>query len=58
MGVTVLKKLNVDKAERIKGWLDQPKVVQADFENDLNYLVDQIALDYIKSKYNGKMIYS
>mgnify|MGYP000347100814 CR=1 FL=1 len=58
MGVTVLKKLNVDKAERIKAWLDQPKVVQADFENDLNYLVDQIALDYIKSKYIGKVVYN
>lgn len=58
MGVTVLKKLNVDKAERIAEWLKNPKVVQGNFENDLNYLVDQIALDYIKSKYSGKVVYS
>ena len=58
MGVTVLKKLNVDKVERIADWLENPKVVQGNFENDLNYLVDQIALDYIKSKYSGKVIYS
>ncbi len=58
MGATVLKKLSVDKAKRIANWLDNPKVVQVNFENDLNYLVDQIALDYIKSKYIGKVIYS
>lgn len=58
MGVTVLKKLNVDKVERIADWLENPKVVQGNFENDLNYLIDQIALDYIKSKYSGKVIYS
>lgn len=58
MGVTVLKKFSVDKMERIKDWLNNPNSVEANFENDLNYLVDQIAIDYIKSKSIGKAVYN
>lgn len=58
MGVTVLKKFSVDKVAKIENWLENPKVIHANFENDLNYLVDQIALDYIKSQYTDKIIYT
>jgi len=57
MGATIIKKLSVDKTTKITDWLDNPKVIKVNFENDLNYLVDQIALDYIKNKYGAKMIY-
>ncbi len=58
MGVPVLKKFNLDKAKQIENWLENPTVAKVNFENELNYLVDQIALDYIKNSYPGKIIYS
>ena len=57
MGVTVVKKLSAQNSQPLTKWLQNPKVVKVPFDNDLNLLVDQIALDYIKCKYTGKMIY-
>ena len=57
MGVPVIKKLGEDKVQRITNWINNPKVVNVEFKEDLNYLVDQIALDYIKSKCVNKSIY-
>lgn len=57
MGVPIVKKLSASNSKPLKKWLQNPKAVKTAFENDLNYLVDQIALDYIKCKYTGKMIF-
>jgi len=57
MGVPIVKKLSARNSKPLKKWLQNPKAVKTAFENDLNFLVDQIALDYIKCKYTGKMIY-
>jgi uncharacterized protein (TIGR00661 family) len=58
MGVTVIKKLSVNKIDQIADWLNNPKVVQCKFENDLKYLVDQITIDFIKNKLDNKIIFN
>ena len=57
MGVTVVKELSIKKSKIIEHWLENPNVIKVNFENDLNYLVDQIALDYIKIKHKKVLDY-
>ena len=57
MGVTVVKELSIKKSKIIEHWIKNPNVIKVNFENDLNYLVDQIALDYIKIKHKKVLDY-
>jgi len=57
MGVSVIKKFSVNNVDKITDWLENPQTVKVNFENELNYLVDQIALDYIKNKNTNKVIF-
>ena len=51
MGVFVLEEFSTTHLDEIKKWLSQPISVYMSFENNLNKLVDQMALDYIKLRY-------
>lgn len=56
IGVRVFDEFSLQHVEAIQNWLYQPQAVSLPFENNLNKLVDQIALDYIKIKYNLESI--
>lgn len=52
MGVTILKSFDVAATSKINNWLENPNRIKADFDNELGVLVDQMAIDYIKIKFN------
>lgn len=52
MGVTVLKHFDVSHQKKIQAWVKNPKTKRIVFSNDLQQLVDQMALDFIKINYN------
>ena len=56
MGVAVLKHFDVSQQSKIEKWIKKPKNKRVLFHNNLHQLVDQIALDYIKIKYNSQSI--
>ena len=51
LGVTVLDKFNEKKLEKIKKWINNPKLVEIEFSDDGQSLVDQILMDYINSSF-------
>ena len=52
MGIFVLEEFSTTHLDEIKKWISEPTSFYMPFENNLNKLVDQITLDYIKLK-NG-----
>ncbi len=56
MGVKVLKRFSLKQLDEIKSWLNYPKRIKINFENDSGKLIDQIAIDFIKMKLDQDLI--
>ena len=56
MGVKVLKKFSLKQLDEINLWLKNPQSIKITFENELRGLVDQIAIDFIKNKFNQNFL--
>ena len=52
MGVKVLKKFSLKQLDEINLWLKDPQSIKIKFENEPWGLIDQIAIDFIKHKFN------
>ena len=52
MGVKVLKKFSLKQLDEIDEWLKNPQSIKIKFENELSGLIDQVALDFIKQKFD------
>lgn len=49
MGVTTLKKFNSKQIDKIKIWANQSKIIDYQYQDESDQLIDRIFLDYIKS---------
>tara|TARA_X000001036_G_C20685386_1_gene807470 strand:- start:1299 stop:2324 length:1026 start_codon:yes stop_codon:yes gene_type:complete len=56
MGVKVLKIFSLKQLDEINFWLNNPKSIKINFENDSGKLIDQIAIDFIKMKLNQDLL--
>lgn len=52
MGVKVLKKFSLKQLDEIDLWLKNPQRIKITFENELKGLIDQMAIDFIKYKFD------
>lgn len=49
MGVTTLKKFDSNHVEKIKIWANQSKIIDYQYQDESDQLIERIFLDYIKS---------